>query len=368
MTRASQVARQMVNVLGHASDVRIIVFRNQDDFHTRDTHTTKESSLGVVSVDPSKVDCAAIMKSVDRRSILRAVPGTISVLLLVALFWSMDLKGLRQGIQMLSWPALLLLVGSALLASIAQGIRFWVLYPGGLSLTKHLGLVFAVQAGNILLPVRSGELIRPVYMKRWNPQISLRALIGWSVVDKVVELVALLPFVIGACALLPEQLASLSRWAWLLGAVVVAVLLGVGLLTMRRSQLRSEVRLGRVLSALALSLGYWLMNYLIFVSVVPSARLSLLLLLGVSVASGIPGLPAGMGSYEAAFVWIGQIGQLPKEQLLVAALLSHMMQIAVSLIVGVLVFFRWGWPSKDALQTQAQTQAPTQAQDTHTEP
>lgn len=348
MTGSSQVARQVVDVLRHASDVRIIVFRNQDDFHKRDSHTTKESSLGVASADSNRVDCAATMKSVDRR-VLRVLPGVVSVLLLGWLCWSMDLKGLWQGIQTQSLSALVLLVSSALLASLLQGVRFWVLYRGGLSLVKHLGLVFAVQAGNILLPVRSGELIRPFYMKRWNPQISLRALIGWSVVDKVVELVALLPFVIGACALLPAQLASLQRWAWLIGAVVVVALLTAGIVTMRRSQLRAEVRLDRVLWALGLSLVYWLMNYLIFVSVVPSARLSLLLLLGVSVAAGIPGLPAGMGSYEAAFVWIGQIGQLPKEQLLIAALLSHMMQIAVSLICGVLVFFRWGWPSTEPL-------------------
>lgn len=367
MTGSGQVARQMVNVLGHASDVRIIVFRNQDDFHKRDTHTTKELPLGVVSADSNKVDCAATMKSVDRRSVLRVLPGAVSVLLLGALFWSMELKGLRQGIALLAWPSLMLLVMAALLASVMQGVRFWVLYPGGLSLTKHLGLVFAVQAGNILLPVRSGELIRPVYMKRWNPQISLRALVGWSVVDKVVELVALLPVVMVACALLPAQLASLARWAWLLGGLVVVVLCGLLLITMRRSQLRSELRLHRVLWALGLSLLYWLMNYLIFVSVVPNARLSLLLLLGVSVASGIPGLPAGMGSYEAAFVWIGQIGQLPKEQLLIAALVSHMMQIAVSLSVGVLVLFRWGWPSKDTLYAQSNDTQSHQQTDTQSD-
>ncbi len=286
------------------------------------------------------------MSSTDRRPWLRVVPGAVSVILLLWLCRSMELSALRAGLRQLSVQALLLLGCAAMAATVVQGIRFWLLFPGGLTLWRHLGLNFAVQAGNILLPVRTGEFLRPFYMKGWNPQISLRALIGWTVVDKLVELLAALPLILGACALLPAQLESLQRWAWLLGISTTVLLSVVCVITARRTSLRNEPgrSFGRLLVAFPLALLYWLMNYLIFWSVVPNARLALLLLLGVSFAAGVPALPAGMGSYEAAFVWIGQLGHLPKEQLLAAALVSHIAQIALSLLAGIAVFLRWGWP------------------------
>jgi uncharacterized membrane protein YbhN (UPF0104 family) len=133
------------------------------------------------------------------------------------------------------------------------------------------------------------------------------------------------------------------------------LLIVVCVITARRTALRNEPgrSFGRLLLAFPLSLLYWLMNYLIFWSVVPNARLALLLLLGVSFAAGVPALPAGMGSYEAAFVWIGQIGSLPKEQLLAAALVSHMVQISLSLLAGIVVFWRWGWPNSTAMAASA---------------
>lgn len=101
------------------------------------------------------------MSSTDRRPWLRVVPGAVSVILLLWLCRSMELSALRAGLRQLSVQALLLLGCAAMAATVVQGIRFWLLFPGGLTLWRHLGLNFAVQAGNILLPVRTGEFCVP---------------------------------------------------------------------------------------------------------------------------------------------------------------------------------------------------------------
>lgn len=74
-------------------------------------------------------------------------------------------------------------------------------------------------------------------------------------------------------------------------------------------------------------------------------RVALALLVGVGFGSGIPSLPAGVGAYEAAFLWSGEHA-LPHDQVLAAAVVSHAVQLLTTLLVGVPVLLLWGWPRR----------------------
>lgn len=237
------------------------------------------------------------------------------------------------------------------LATIFQALRFYYLYPGGLGPMRHIALNFAVQAGNVLLPARTGEVLRPFYMKRWNPVVPVKELVVWSVIDKMVEVIAILPLVLAADAALETdpKFALISRWAWPLTALVVAV--GISLIAIYwRRGWRASVQAGRSLTArnallsIACSLMGWIFNLWIFYLVVPSVSLSLALLVGVNLASAILGLPAGFGAFEASFIWVGHMGGMSTEQALALALISHVLQIIGTLAVGVPMLARWGWP------------------------
>jgi len=246
---------------------------------------------------------------------------------------------------------------AALLATVFQALRFYFLYPGGLSPMRHIGLIFALQAGNVLLPMRSGELLRPFYMKRWNTALPVKELVAWSVVDKVAEVIAILPLVLAACQVFASdsRFGLLSRWAWPTAGAAVAIGAAVIILKWRRDvdatvsgSAVAHLTVRRALFSIASSLVAWLFNLCIFYVVVHDMRLALALLIGVNVASAIPGLPAGLGAFEAAFVWVGHMGGLPQEQALALALVSHIVQIVGTLAFGVPILMIWGWPEMRA--------------------
>lgn len=254
--------------------------------------------------------------------------------------------GAAVGVLVVSW-----------LATVFQALRFFFLYPGGLGPVRHVALNFALQAGNVLLPMRSGELLRPFYMKRWNRALPLTELLAWSVVDKIAELIAILPLVLAACVVFANdpRFGLVSRWAWPTTGVVVGVGLlalivqwrrGTGAGSLRATATQAGVR--GVLLSISCSLIGWLCNLWIFYLVVPDLRLSLALLVGVNIAAAIPALPAGLGAFEAAFVWVGRMGGLSPELALALALVSHIVQIVGTLALGVPTLLIWGWPETRA--------------------
>jgi uncharacterized membrane protein YbhN (UPF0104 family) len=240
------------------------------------------------------------------------------------------------------------------LATTFQALRFYFLYSGGLSALRHIGLNFALQTGNIQLPMRSGELLRPFYMKRWNGALSLKVLAGWSIVDKVAEVMAIVPLVVAACAVFSDdpRFHVLSRWAWPIAGVLGCI--GLLLLFKLRAEFATLVAtptggarfLTRVSLSLLCSFTGWLLNLAMFYFIVHDLRLALALIVAVNLAVAIPGLPAGLGAFEAAFVWVGRMGGLPREHALALALVVHVLQIIGTLSIGLPILSAWGWPER----------------------
>jgi peptidoglycan/xylan/chitin deacetylase (PgdA/CDA1 family)/uncharacterized membrane protein YbhN (UPF0104 family) len=291
------------------------------------------------------------------RSALSILFGVVVSGLFVWTLRALDLGALRAAIAHIPVENLLLAAAAALAATVLQGLRFRLLFPAGSSPLRHIGLTFALHTGNILLPFRGGELLRPLYLKRQDPRLPVRALIGYTIADKAIEIVCLVPFLLYACHVFAtdERFASLRRFAWPVGLGAAAVLCVVAIHQLRRAGTASAIL--PLAGSLALSLGVWAMNWLIFYSVVPDARLSLALIVGVNASLALPGLPAGLGTYEAAFVWVGAMGGWSGERLLAAAIASHAVQILGTLAIGVPLITRWGWPGRGAIARAAEATA-----------
>jgi peptidoglycan/xylan/chitin deacetylase (PgdA/CDA1 family)/uncharacterized membrane protein YbhN (UPF0104 family) len=300
-----------------------------------------------------------------RRAFLSIAFGLAVTGLLVWTLRQIDLAALRASIARIPGLSLLTLAGAAAAATALQGLRFRLLLPAGLSLLEHIGLTFALHTGNILLPFRGGELVRPLYLLRHDQRLPLRTILGFCVADKAIEILCLVPFVLWACHVFATdaRFASLSRVAWPAGAIAVAAVLALGLHQLRRAAREPGFSAASAMAPLGLSLGVsllvWAANWLIFYCVVPDPRLALALLVGVNASLALPGLPAGFGSYEAAFVWVGALGGWPQDRLLAAALTSHAVQIVVTLVVGVPLLTLRGWPSRDSLSDGARAAATT---------
>lgn len=276
--------------------------------------------------------------------ITRLVPTVIWIALLYwaarHIAWVPFLDALRQ----VPVSAALGVLAACWLATAFQALRFYFLYPGGLSPLRHVALNFALQTGNILLPVRSGELLRPFYMKRWNPALPVTDLVRWSVADKFAELIAIVPLVLLACDVFANdpRFGVISAWAWPAAGVIVAI--GLPLMLFKGPPLG-----GRLLLSIGCSFVGWLLNLAIFYFMAGDIRLALELLVMVNLATAIPGLPAGLGAFEAAFVWVERLRGVPQEQALALALVTHTVQILGTLVIGLPILTAWGWPEQHAL-------------------
>ena len=304
-------------------------------------------------------DAAPALKT-GARSWMRRWPAVVWIALLIWVVRRIEWGPVWQAFAQVPVTILLAVFIASWLATVFQALRFYFLYPGGLGPVRHVALNFALQAGNVLLPMRSGELLRPFYMKRWNHGLPLRGLVAWSLIDKIAELIAILPLVLAACQVFASdpRFSVLSRWAWPTAAVVIlggaAMLLvqwrrGAGASAFNTAGDRSLAR--AALLSIACSLVGWLFNLWIFYLVVPDLRLALALLVGVNIAAAIPALPAGLGAFEAAFVWVGHMAGVPPAQALALALVAHIVQIVATLSLGVPTLVLWGWP---AMRTDTQ--------------
>ena len=214
-------------------------------------------------------------------------------------------------------------------------------------------LSFALNAGNVLLPLRSGELIRPFYLKRWQAQTTYKALLGWTLADKILQVLAVLPFLLLGLYLFAAD-PQLSTALRQLGAVISGLLVffGAGLLVWLRRRLRRNLVEGQGMGipltswlwASFWALAMWGAACAVYYFAVPEPKVALALTIGVGFGSGIPSLPAGVGAYEAAFLWVGERAHLPHDQVLAAAVVSHAVQLMTTLTFGIPVMMIWGWP------------------------
>jgi uncharacterized membrane protein YbhN (UPF0104 family) len=282
------------------------------------------------------------------------VPNLIGIALLIWFFHGLDIRVFGAALRGLKPGAVVGISAMAFLENATQGVLFYYLCPAGQSVWRHIFLSFALQAGNVILPLRSGELLRPLYLKRWHSQTTYKELIGWTLADKCLQVVSVLPFLLVGLYLFaadPQLSLVLRNAGMIFGGVLI--LLTAGFVGWIRRRLRRN--LGAAASgslriwlwATFWSLGMWGASYGVFCFAVGNFRIALALLVVVGFGSGIPSLPAGVGAYEAAFLWVGERAHLPHDQVLALAVVTHAVQLLTALAVGVPALLLWGWPKRE---------------------
>jgi hypothetical protein len=271
-----------------------------------------------------------------------------AIALLAMLFRRVDLDTFWNTVQgFLSGGKLAGLVIASYLYVAIQGLRFALLYPGQASLAQHVGLNFGNHTGNILVPGRMGEAIRPLYMKRWWPQTRLKDLITWAVFEKFAEFGSMILFVATGLVVWGTQpdviLALPEALPWVLG---LASMLFVALAVLRKGRGKQHLSHHEKLAwALALSYVTWLVNTLGVYAVTGDLRLAFALLVTMTLASAVPMLPAGLGATQWAAVALSSYMHLAEGEALAYSSAIQVTWILVRLSVGVpLLLFVWGWP------------------------
>lgn len=285
---------------------------------------------------------------------LRLLPNLLGILLLGWFLHGLDTAGFWRSLRALRLSTVVGISAASFVETATQGFLFYCLCRAGQGPWRHLLLSFAMQAGNVLLPLRSGELLRPLYLKRWRPENTYKELLGWTLADKGLQIVSVLPFLLVGLYLFAAdaQLSlALRRLGLGIGALVVVVAVA-GVLWLRR-RLRQNLGAGAAgvplrawLGATFWALAMWATSYVVYWLAIGDRRVALALLVGVGFGSGIPSLPAGVGAYEATFLWVGEHARLPHDQVLAAAVVSHAVQLLTTLLVGVPVLLWWGWPRR----------------------
>lgn len=264
--------------------------------------------------------------------------------LLISLFWNIDFAALGAALRSLPWQIPAAVALCTVFSNVFKGFRFRALYSAGLSRLEHAGLVFGLNAGNILLPLRAGEFLRPYFLKARDPKITLKALAGWTLLDKAVEAFGFGLFVLVTIALVngDPRFASFQGYAWPTVSLLALALAGV-IVFLRRSRRRPPVSAASLASSLLWGLASWGSLLLIFWVVAPDPSLALPLLVAVTLGAALPGLPAGLGPFEAAFVAVAAWGGATKEEALARALVAHLFQALPTLVVGGIYLLRTGF-------------------------
>jgi uncharacterized membrane protein YbhN (UPF0104 family) len=287
------------------------------------------------------------MKQSKKQKITLLLSSALAIGLLALLFRRVDLPTFWATVQSFATGGKLSgLLVCCYVYVILQGLRFSILYPGRATLLQHIGLNFGNHTGNILVPGRMGEAIRPLYLKRWWPSTPLKDVIKWAVVEKFAELGSMVLFVITGLVVWgaqPETVTVLpQKLPWLVAAASSAV---VGAALWRKTRQAQTGRVEKILWALALSYVTWMVNTLGVYAVTGDMRMAFALLVTMTLASAVPMLPAGLGATQWAAVALANFMHLAEGEALAYSSALHLTWIFVRLSVGFpLLFFVWGWP------------------------
>ncbi|MBI5510669.1 MAG: flippase-like domain-containing protein [Deltaproteobacteria bacterium] len=302
----------------------------------------------------------------SHRKALGVLGILISVALLCAAFWDVDVRALVATFKAAEWPPLL---GVVALNLGMLGVRGWrwraiIAATEALPLTKVVLATTIGHMANNFLPARGGELVR-VLVLAGQTGASKAMLLGSLVVDHTLEGLGLVLVMLGL-PLMFDTPVWLTTITVTLASITVAAI-GVGLVVMalgtagRSSRLwlpgaikprveRLVGRLGegfetlhdvkRTLAVVAIGLCGWIvqgvMVYLCFTAMHIELDLAhaLFVLAAINVAVMIPGAPSGVGTFEfATVVALGAFG-VAKTPALSLALVYHFAQIIPTVLVG----------------------------------
>jgi uncharacterized protein (TIRG00374 family) len=236
-----------------------------------------------------------------------------------------------------------------------------------------LGYLLIGYVANNILPARLGELIRSHYLGD-REGVSRASALGTVVVERVVDLVAVVAIASGALLVLSVR--GVVASAVFVGAGVAGlflVILALGIVAHRlpgadrirafadgyprvrdlaRSLQGGLAVAGRprtLAEALVVSAGSWTVAILAWAAAGQSigVQLSLgqaaLLASGVALASAVPAGPSNLGTFELAAVEIGKAIGVSADSAFALALIIHATILVVTSIGGGIAFVRIGW-------------------------
>lgn len=229
-------------------------------------------------------------------------------------------------------------------ANACQGIRYFYLRPKtDIPFYKFMLLPFCMHSANIILPLRGGETVQPLFIQKWDASQKLKSLIYWLVVDKALEFLAMLPLVVAAA------------WAYSMHEKAALIIWLVAIFSTLVLWKKSKVRPRNLSMAYLFATLSWIFNICVFFSLCSSLKAALGLVVGTSIGGAIPGFPAAIGTYEYAFVWVSKQAGIASEQATFWAVASHSVSILITLLIGIPLGAAWGWPSeKEHIEAQPQ--------------
>ena len=255
-----------------------------------------------------------------------------------------DIRGLGLAFSMLSFKAVAGVVVFTILANALQGLRYYFFWPAHqVNLLRQIFLPFCVHSANILLPFRAGETVQPLTIKKWAPEQPLTSLIYWAAADKILEILSFLPFV------------ALAAWVYDIHPIPALLIALVGTTVLFVWSNKAAEKPRWILLAYLTSVAHWFANLATFYFLMPAGRSALGLLVATSAASSIPGVPASLGTFEMAFVWIGKQGGLTATDATALAIAGHSISIIATLLIGLPFGALWGWPkTRERVEAQPQ--------------
>ena len=250
-----------------------------------------------------------------------------------------DPRAFRSALQEVTWVHACGILVFSTLAKVLQGVRFWTLYPAGLSLRRHILQSFAIRAGNTVLPLRAGEGLRLLFLQKAEPNASIATHVSWTLVDKVVEMFAFVLFGLGAWKILhsDDRFArlQLSADAFVWGPILLGALaIGVTRIPRVRVWLGDMPSTSLLVKTFLWSVLFWSSNALVFYFSSADWRLALPLLISGSLASAIPSLPGGLGSFQGGYVAVTQVAGIPYNTALAQSVVSLGLQFLPTLAIG----------------------------------
>jgi uncharacterized membrane protein YbhN (UPF0104 family) len=293
----------------------------------------------------------------------RLARGLVAALLLGLAAWWIDIGAVLTTLRREHLLGLLAAQPAQLLSLAIVAFRFWVLIPGRRPALGRTFKAYLLSVGlNTVLPGRLSELLKITALQR-QEGASAAALTSAVVLERCTDLVLFAVLLCiglgGAWARLdPLLLAGLAvtMLVVLLAlpelrpiarrlAVVVPLPRPRAFLAAAYDHLGQSVRTPRFLVSLLLGTAGWAVGFVVVWTVLAvtdaaGIRFALAIYAAVALGRALPGLPGGLGTYEAAAVFALSYYGYPLDEALALALALHTSQIVLPTVAaGLIVAF-----------------------------
>lgn len=280
---------------------------------------------------------ARLLRRRPPRWVLLLAGSAAGVVAAVAMATAVDVDALgRAGDAAVADPVGIALVAAALLGAFGLRAVAWHRLLPGLGLGQALAGIHLALGGNHVLPFRLGEPMRVASAVR-RAGVAPAPAAASTVVVRLADVLTLVA--VGAVAAPVAFSHLLGPWGWLGTAMVAAAGAGTFVWVRRLAARDDAVRLPGP-AALALTTGAWLLEAVAVWQALQWAGIDVgargaLLVTAVAVTAQVAAVaPSGLGTYEAAAVAaLVSLGHDPAAAL-VAALTTHAVKTAYSLVAG----------------------------------